>query len=186
MSEKLRRNNLPRDPLTSLRNCLPKGLWILVFYYHVVWPRRRGDQITETDFLLDNLLVQVCFITEMIKRTGLAPREFEFPRRDHSWRLSSVRGVTRKSEKQFIKGVIFSVSGNRGAGEFGSNKSKALKRPRNPGGSSNDGGTNNYTEMCSGSEAGSYLRRIDFVYHSTLGVRVIKKKKKKNAGATRV
>ena len=32
-------------------------------------------------------------------------------------------------------------------------------------------------EMCSGSEAGSYLRRIDFVYHSTLGLRVIKKKK---------
>ena len=32
-------------------------------------------------------------------------------------------------------------------------------------------------EMCSGSEAGSYLRRIDFVYHSTLGVRVIKKNK---------
>jgi len=25
------------------------------------------------------------------------------------------------------------------------------------------------TEMCSGSEAGSYLRRIDFVYHSTRG-----------------
>jgi len=35
---------------------------------------------------------------------------------------------------------------------------------------------NNYlTEMCSDSEAGSYLRLIDFVYHSTLGVRVIKK-----------
>jgi len=31
--------------------------------------------------------------------------------------------------------------------------------------------------MCSGSEAGSYLRLIDFVYHSTLGLRVIKKKK---------
>jgi len=30
--------------------------------------------------------------------------------------------------------------------------------------------------MCSGSEAGSYLRLIDFVYHSTLGLRVIKKK----------
>jgi len=29
-----------------------------------------------------------------------------------------------------------------------------------------------------GSEAGSYLRLIDFVYHSPLGVRVIKKKKK--------
>jgi len=38
---------------------------------------------------------------------------------------------------------------------------------------------NNYfTEMCSDSEAGSYLRLIDFVYHSTLGLRVIKKKKR--------
>ena len=38
---------------------------------------------------------------------------------------------------------------------------------------------NNYfTEMCSGSEAGSHLRLIDVVYHSTLGLRVIKKKKK--------
>jgi len=33
--------------------------------------------------------------------------------------------------------------------------------------------------MCSGSEAGSYVRLIDFVYHSTLGLSVIKKKKKK-------
>jgi len=32
--------------------------------------------------------------------------------------------------------------------------------------------------MCSGSEAGSYLRLIDFVYHPTLGLRVIEKKKK--------
>jgi len=31
--------------------------------------------------------------------------------------------------------------------------------------------------MCSGSEAGSYLRLIDFVYHSTLGLRIIKKKR---------
>ena len=31
--------------------------------------------------------------------------------------------------------------------------------------------------MCSGSEAGSYLRLVDFVYHSILGLRVIKKKK---------
>ena len=27
--------------------------------------------------------------------------------------------------------------------------------------------------MCSGSEAGSYLRRIDFVYHSTIDLGVI-------------
>ena len=33
--------------------------------------------------------------------------------------------------------------------------------------------------MCSGSEAGSYLRLIDFVYHSTLGLRVIKRAKSK-------
>jgi len=32
--------------------------------------------------------------------------------------------------------------------------------------------------MCSGSKAGSYLRLIDFVNHSTLGLRVIKKKKR--------
>jgi len=32
--------------------------------------------------------------------------------------------------------------------------------------------------MGSGSEAGSYLRLIDFVHHSTLGLRVIKKKRR--------
>jgi len=36
--------------------------------------------------------------------------------------------------------------------------------------------------MCSGSGAGSYLRLIDFLYHSTLGLRVIKKKKKRRLG----
>jgi hypothetical protein len=37
---------------------------------------------------------------------------------------------------------------------------------------------NNYfAEMYGISEAGSYLRLIDFVYHSTLGLRVIKKRK---------
>ena len=35
---------------------------------------------------------------------------------------------------------------------------------------------NFFTEMCSGPEAGSYLRLIDFVYHSTLGLGEIKKK----------
>ena len=43
------------------------------------------------------------------------------------------------------------------------------------------GENNYYTEMCSGSEVGSYLRLIDFVYHSTLGLRVIKKKKRLRA-----
>ena len=40
--------------------------------------------------------------------------------------------------------------------------------------------------MYSGSEAGSYLRLIDFVYHSTLGLRAIKKQKKKKKDMTRV
>ena len=35
-----------------------------------------------------------------------------------------------------------------------------------------------FTEMCSGSEACSYVRLIDSVYHSTLGLRVMKNKKK--------
>jgi len=35
--------------------------------------------------------------------------------------------------------------------------------------------------MCSGSEAGLYLRLIDFVYHSTLVLSVIKKNKKNAA-----
>ena len=33
------------------------------------------------------------------------------------------------------------------------------------------------TEMCSGSEAGSHLRLIDFVYLSKIGLRVLPKKK---------
>ena len=38
---------------------------------------------------------------------------------------------------------------------------------------------NNYfTEMCSDSEAGSHLRLIDFVHHSTLSLRVRKEKRK--------
>jgi len=42
--------------------------------------------------------------------------------------------------------------------------------------------SNYFTEMCSGSEAGSYLRLIDFVFHSTLGLRVIKKREKSVQG----
>ena len=36
--------------------------------------------------------------------------------------------------------------------------------------------------MGSGSEAGSYLRLIDFVYHSTLGLRVMKRKERHGMG----
>ena len=37
-------------------------------------------------------------------------------------------------------------------------------------------------EMCSGSEAVSYSRLINFVYHSTLGLRVIQKKSRRSPG----
>ena len=40
----------------------------------------------------------------------------------------------------------------------------------------------NHCWVCSGSKEGSYLRLIDFVYHSTLGLRVITKKKKGHGG----
>ena len=33
----------------------------------------------ERDFFIDNLLVRIHFIIKMIRRTGLAPWEFEFP-----------------------------------------------------------------------------------------------------------
>ena len=38
---------------------------------------------------------------------------------------------------------------------------------------------NNFTEMCSGCEAGSCFRLIDCVCHSTLGVRIMKKNTKR-------
>ena len=33
-----------------------------------------------------------------------------------------------------------------------------------------------FTEICTRSEEGSYFRLVDFVYHSTLGLRVVKKR----------
>ena len=41
---------------------------------------------------------------------------------------------------------------------------------------------NCFTEMCSGSETGSYLRLVDFVYHSSLGSRVTKKRRRRCPG----
>ena len=38
-----------------------------------------------------------------------------------------------------------------------------------------------FAEISSGSKAGSHRKRMDFVYYTTLGSRVIKKKKKFNA-----
>jgi len=40
------------------------------------WP---SCQILEREFFIDNLLVRIHFIIVMIRWTGLAPWEFEFP-----------------------------------------------------------------------------------------------------------
>ena len=48
------------------------------------WIRRRGpgvfgSSVKEREFVIDNLLVRIHFIIVMIRWTGLAPWEFEFP-----------------------------------------------------------------------------------------------------------
>jgi len=53
------------------------------------------------------------------------------------------------------------------------------------GSSSVDAAGSTPPDMCSSSEAGSYLRLIDFGYHLILGMRVIKKKKKVNTSSKR-
>jgi len=59
-----------------------------------------------------------------------------------------------------------------------SSRPQREQAPVHPTHPSHSGENSYFTEMCSGSEAGSCFRRIDVVYHSTLGLRVIKKKKR--------
>ena len=40
---------------------------------------RQRSSVCEREFFIDNLLVRIHFIIEMIRWTGLAPWEFEFP-----------------------------------------------------------------------------------------------------------
>jgi len=42
-------------------------------------PRQHAPRAQAREFFIDNLLVRIHFIIEMIRRTGLAPWEFEFP-----------------------------------------------------------------------------------------------------------
>ena len=75
------------------------------------------------------------------------------------------------SEMFLLKSVKFSPKLSQWMGLSGSRNSSQFEN-------------NYFTEMCSGSEAGSYLRLIDFVYHSTLGLGVIQKKRSsRGAGA---
>jgi len=54
-------------------------------------PARRRER----EFFIDNLLVRIHFIIVMIRWTGLAPWEFEFPRRKHATRITAARTSAR-------------------------------------------------------------------------------------------
>jgi len=87
------------------------------------------------------------------------------------------RGESNKEEEDFPAFRGEAVAGEmRGQREIEERRKDAGQE--NTGyGNTSDQLNNHFTEMCSGSEAGSYLRLIDFVYHSTLGVRVIKRER---------
>ena len=65
---------IPTSPLLASRRISGESaLWHLQ-------PGALGHaSIAERDFFIDNLLVRIHFIIEMIRWTGLAPWEFEFP-----------------------------------------------------------------------------------------------------------
>ena len=50
---------------------------VLVKYFTT--PRGRASRSAEREFFMDNLLVRIYLIVVMIRWTGLAPWEFEFP-----------------------------------------------------------------------------------------------------------
>ena len=108
---------------------------------------------------IDNLLVRIHFIILMIWWTGLAPWEFAFP---FSGSLTSTfLGVVDPTPTP-PPGTTWGGALLPGAVHYTSNRGTQFE-------------DNYFTEIWSGSEAGSYLRRIDCVYHSALGLRVIKR-----------
>jgi len=111
----------------------------------------------EREFIIDNLLVRIHYIIVMIRWTGLAPREFEFL-------------FPGSLTSNFLNGLALTVE-PRGApddvprlaawrlGVLGPPLPRAGRAPFASSGVVKVGG---WAEMCSGSEAGSYVRRIDF------------------------
>ena len=96
------------------------------------------------EFFIDDLLVQIHFIIVMIRWTGLAPWEFEFP--FPGSRISTVlgKGRTLSSAASTPRAVTPACS---------------RRNVSNPSSSWGGGVENNYfTEIYCGSEAGSYLR----------------------------
>ena len=56
--------------------------WLVLGYVpqiYYTWRTAPANRCAEREFFIDNLLVRIRFIIVMIRWTGLAPREFEFP-----------------------------------------------------------------------------------------------------------
>jgi len=105
-------------------------------------------------------------------RTVTQPRSSEY--KTVKTRYKTVRAHIRQSRSD--AGLGFQVKALKTCYGVPSSLGKGARRTRGFRVRYSSQFENNYfTEMCSGSEAGSYLRLIDFVYHSTLGLRVIKK-----------
>ena len=103
----------------------------------------------EREFLIDNLLVRNHFIIVMIRWTGLAPREFEslFPGSLTSTFLqASAAAAALQEQLKHAEGAL-----HRHMGTLGERVEEAYVKALPP-----------PPCLCSGSEAGSYLRLIDF------------------------
>ena len=74
-----------RTPLGPYRRPMPRVLWGWAFSYEQSTPVlhelifRTILKLSESELVIDNLLVRIYIIIEMIRWTGLAPWEFEFP-----------------------------------------------------------------------------------------------------------
>ena len=127
----------------------------------------------EREFFIDNLLVRIHFITEMINRTGRVKWVFDFPA-GHAF--GSVWWSPGTWHHCCGGSSSLSISLSLSLFLFISLSPDPLSR-QDPSPLVGISIADFRGEICSGSEEGSYLRLIDFVYHTTLGLRVIKKKK---------
>jgi len=98
---------------------------------------RNRNSGAEREFFIDNLLVRIHFIIVMIRWTGLAPWKFEFP---FPGSLTSTFLFQVHMDDIPASPDLRPCRSSRVTHQFKNNQS---------------------TEMCSGSEAGSYLRLID-------------------------
>jgi len=133
-----------------------------------VEPHRPASNILERGGRLDGELLAPEELGEVVSSVVWQPDLFRACLRGQD--LSSTGNNTFINSNNTFNSKDVKNSNN----TFNSNDIKNINNTFN---SNNSSTSQISTVSCSGSEAGSYLRLIDFVYHSTLGVRVLKKKK---------